>query len=300
METTTVSHELLLDHLQDGVCFVDQQNIITFWNRGAERITGYARQQVIGRVCEWELLTHGDREGNPLFPDQSPIMRCLGDGSTFEAETYITHSGGQRVPVFSRVSPILNPRNEVIGALEVFSDNQTRIQALERIEELEQLALLCPLTGMGNRRYTEMSIDNAFQELRRYGWGFGILFIDIDHFKRINDTHGHGVGDQVLIMVSAALRRSLRSFDFIGRWGGEEFIVLLPNISGPILRRVAERCRRLVNDSVCHHGEQPIRVTVSMGGVLADAEESVEQCIERADRLMYESKAAGRDRITIG
>ncbi len=300
MEPTSVSHELLLDHLQDGVCFVDQENIITYWNKGAERITGFLREDMIGRECETDLLGHGDREGNPVFEAQSPVMRCLGDGSTFEEEVFIQHAEGHRVPVFSRVSPILNSRDEVIGALEVFSDNTSRLQALSRIEELEQLALLCPLTGMGNRRYTQMALDNAFQELRRYGWGFGVLFIDIDHFKQVNDTYGHGVGDEILIMVASALRSGLRSFDFVGRWGGEEFIVLLPNITDDVLKRVAERCQVLVRDATYQHEGKTIQVTVSMGGVLADPEETVEQCVDRADRLMYESKAAGRDRITLG
>jgi diguanylate cyclase (GGDEF)-like protein len=152
---------------------------------------------------------------------------------------------------------------------------------------------------MGNRRYTQMALDNAFQELRRYDWGFGVLFIDIDHFKRVNDTHGHLVGDQILVMVASALRSGLRSFDFVGRWGGEEFIVLLPNITDDVLKRVAERCQQLVRESTFHHDGKPIQVTVSMGGVLADHEETAEHCVERADRLMYQSKAAGRDRITL-
>jgi len=300
MDQTTVSHELLLDHLQDGVCFVDQQSIITYWNRGAERITGFRRQEMIGRECEKDLLAHSDRDGTPVFATQSPIMRCLGNGTTFDEEVFIRHAEGHRVPVYSRVSPILNSRDEVIGALEVFSDNSSRLQALERIEELEQLALLCPLTGMGNRRYTQMALENACQELRRYDWSFGILFIDIDHFKQINDTYGHGVGDQILVMVASALRSGLRSFDFVGRWGGEEFIVLLPNVTDDVLRRVAERCQQLVRESVYQHEGKSIQVTVSMGGVLAERNDTASECVERADRLMYKSKAGGRDRITLG
>jgi diguanylate cyclase (GGDEF)-like protein len=202
------------------------------------------------------------------------------------------------VPVFARVSPIINSLGEVIGALEVFSDNTSKVVAKQRIQELEELALICPLTGVGNRRYAEMALQNAFDELQRFAWEFGVCFVDLDHFKQVNDNYGHNVGDQVLRMTALALRNGLRSFDFVGRWGGEEFMVLLPNINAEVLNKIAERCRSLIEGSEFQVDGHPVQVTASMGAVIARPEETPESLIERADRLMYASKMRGRNCIT--
>jgi len=299
MQAGEISHEALLDHLYDGVYFIDEQHAVTYWNRGAERITGYDRKEVVGRSCLPDFLEHRDTEGGMLFEGKCPAAVSMEDGAVREREVFIKHRDGHSVPVMIRSSPILNSRGDAIGGIEVFSDNSSKIYAKQRIEELEEMALLCPLTGAGNRRYAQIQLRNAFDELRRYGWPFGLLFVDIDHFKQVNDTYGHAAGDEVLCMVAHALDSSLRSFDFVGRWGGEEFIVILPNSNEEVLSAVAERCRRLIEESVTKYEGKDIRVTVSMGAVIADPEETPEMCMDRADRLMYQSKANGRNRITL-
>lgn len=299
MATESITYETLLDHLPDGVYLVDSDQIITYWNRGAERIIGYTREEVAGRPCTPELLAHSNEKGEPAFGGESPLALSIRDGATRESELFVSHKSGRRVPVFTRISPILNSRGEAIGALEVFSDNSSRMQAKQRIEELEEMALICPLTGVGNRRYAQMALQNAFEELRRYNWPFGLLFVDIDRFKDVNDTYGHAIGDEILCMVAYALRSSLRSFDFVGRWGGEEFVVILPNITDDLLRRIGERCRMLIEEAQYQHEGKEIRVTVSVGAVTADPQETPEQCLDRADKLMYQSKADGRNRVTV-
>lgn len=293
-----ISYEGVLDQLKDGVCVVNADQRITFWNNGAERITGHSRTEAIGQHYSAGFLAHCDKLGTPLFTSTVPIEVCLGQGDSREFELYLKRRDGSLAPVFTRVSPIVNPRGEVMGALEVFSDNSSKVQALERIEALEEMALMCPVTGVGNRRYAEITLANAHEELRRYRWPFGFFFADIDHFKAVNDAHGHAIGDEVLRMTAHALRNTLRSFDFVGRWGGEEFAVVLPNITDDLLMRVAERCRIGVEESVFQAGGEPIQVTVSIGAVMASPEETPEDLVVRADRLMYKSKAAGRNRVT--
>jgi diguanylate cyclase (GGDEF)-like protein/PAS domain S-box-containing protein len=293
-----ISYEALLDHLKDGVCVVDAHGTITFWNTGAERITGFARAEAVGQPFRGGLLHHSDKTGEPLFPALAPIEVCLKEGGVLEYELYLRRKDGTLAPVFTRISPILNPRDEVIGALELFSDNSSKVQALERIEELEEMALVCPVTGVGNRRYCEVTLTNALEELNRFGWPFGLLFVDVDHFKAVNDKHGHAIGDQVLRMVAHAMKDSLRSFDFVGRWGGEEFAILLPNLTDEILLRIAERCRLNAEESSFHAAGEEIRVTVSIGATMGIAGEDLQALVARADRLMYESKAHGRNRVT--
>jgi diguanylate cyclase (GGDEF)-like protein/PAS domain S-box-containing protein len=294
-----VLHEVVLDQLRDGVYFVDRQKRITYWNQGAERITGYSRAEVLGKVFDDDLLGHVDKKGLAMFSGRCPLELCIKNGACYEKELYLKHKDGHQIPVFSRISPILNSLGEIIAALEVFSDDSSRVQAMERIEELEEMALLCPLTEVGNRRYATMALENAIEELKRYQWDFGLLFVDIDNFKDINDHHGHNVGDEVLRMVAHALRASLRAFDFVGRWGGEEFLVLLPNITDELLVSIAERCRYLIEEAAFQHDGKEYHVTVSIGATLAVPEDSVESCVERVDALMYQSKASGRNRVTL-
>lgn len=292
-----IAYENLLDQLNDGVFFVDVNHHITYWNRGAERITGYTRDEVAGMPCSASFLGHLDRAGAPVFGDQPPTVLCLKDGTMRENDLYLKHKNGPLVPVLTRISPIVNTLDEVIGAMEVFTDNTSKILAMRRIEELEEIALVCPVTHVGNRRYAEMALANAFEELRRYEWVFGVLFVDVDHFKRVNDKHGHSVGDEVLRMVAMALKSSLRTFDFVGRWGGEEFVIILPNINDEVLLRVAERCRAIVEESRYLHEGKEVQVTVSIGAALAKGDETPAELLERVDQLMYRGKEAGRNQV---
>ena len=130
--------------------------------------------------------------------------------------------------------------------------------------------------------------------LRRNNWPFGILFIDIDGFKSVNDTYGHEVGDQALKMVGQTLDKSSRYFDAVGRWGGDEFLAVTANIHNGRLREIAERFRMLVEKSVLG-GSLSLSVTVSIGGVLAREDDTVESLVRRTDEKLYQAKQSGRN-----
>ncbi|MBN2027077.1 MAG: sensor domain-containing diguanylate cyclase [Actinobacteria bacterium] len=291
----------LLDNLYDGVYFVDADRRITYWNKGAERLTGYKGSEVIDCYCRDDILMHVDEKGNKLCDTSlCPAVKTLRDGRLREEELYLHHKGGHRLPVAIRVAPILSPDGNIVGAVEVFSDNTPRVISKQAIEELQRIALLDPLTEVGNRRYAEMNLKFRLAEQDRYGWPFGILFIDIDDFKTVNDFFGHEVGDDVLRMTARTLSNSLRSFDLVSRWGGEEFLALIINVDSGSLLSVAEKLRRMVEQSSITWDSQNIRVTVSIGGTLALQSDSVESIVRRADELMYRSKQEGRNRTTLG
>jgi diguanylate cyclase (GGDEF)-like protein len=188
---------------------------------------------------------------------------------------------------------------DIVGAVEVFTDQTERMDAIRRVEELTEIVFLDPLTGIGNRRYAEVVLEEKMAELSRYGFRFGVLFVDVDRFKDVNDAHGHDVGDAVLKMVATTLARSARSLDFVGRWGGEEFVVLLANVTDFNLSLVADRARRLVEHSELPVASGAIRVTVSIGATLVRKGEQASDVLKRADALMYEAKAAGRNRVVV-
>jgi len=211
----------LLDNLSDGVYFTDTERRITYWSKGAERLTGYSQEDVLGRSCKDNILMHVDETGRLLCLTGCPLAQAMEECRPCEQEVYLRTKEGHRLPVLVKASPITGPAGEVKGAVEIFSSNSAKTQILERLAEMERHALIDTLTGIANRRHMEMHLQSRLEEFRRHHWIFGILFIDVDHFKNINDRYGHGVGDRVLRMVGQTLEASSRYFDRVGRWGGE-------------------------------------------------------------------------------
>jgi diguanylate cyclase (GGDEF)-like protein/PAS domain S-box-containing protein len=293
-------YKRILDSLYDGVYLVDLDRRITYWNWGAERITGYRPDEAVGRRCQDNFLVHVDDRGNSLCLNGCPLSWTMANGQPQETEVYLQHKDGYRVPISVRATPIRDGTGRVVGAVEVFSDN-SRIAAMTDLnKELRQLSLLDPLTEVGNRRFLEQQLMARLNEQERYGWRVGVLFVDVDRFKEINDRNDHIVGDRAIRMVARTLANGIRSFDIVGRWGGDEFVVLIVNVDEEQLHTVSEKLRRLIENSGFAEGGETIRVTVSVGGVLAATGENPEEVIRRADRLMLASKTTGRNRVTIG
>ncbi|MFC4427702.1 GGDEF domain-containing protein [Deinococcus navajonensis] len=165
----------------------------------------------------------------------------------------------------------------------------------ERSERLlqERLANADPLTGLPNRRALYPAIEALLAEVRG-GTPGSLLLIDIDHFKRINDTYGHNVGDQTLQAVASLLSGALRTHDQVGRWGGEEFLVVLPGADGPAALEVGRRLNETVARQV--HGSAG-QITVSIGLTRCTPEDSLQSGVARADEALYRAKALGRNRV---
>jgi diguanylate cyclase (GGDEF)-like protein/PAS domain S-box-containing protein len=299
MELTNEFCETILGNLYDGVYFVDRDKKILYWNRGAEKITGFSAEEVIGKRCWNDVLRHVDAQGNNLCEGGCPVLKTISNGNIWEAEVYLHHKDGHRVPVVTRAVPIANSRGKIIGAVEIFSDNSSETALAQQVKELQEIAFLDPLTHLANRRYIEINIQDRLSELSRYGWPFGIILADVDKFKSINDTYGHDVGDQVLKMVAKTLPVCLRLFDIVGRWGGDEFVAIVINVRKKYLYDIAQRFLSLIRSSVIPVGRETLRVTVSIGATRARQTDSVFSVLKRADSLMYKSKASGGDCISV-
>jgi diguanylate cyclase (GGDEF)-like protein len=288
----------ILETVADGVYIVDRDRRILWWNRGAERITGFARGEIVHTLCYDDNLRHVDIHGTPLCVGHCPLVHAMQEGTPRNDRVFLHHKRGHRVPVEVNVIPLRNADGSIVGAVEVFRD----ISALDEPamgEELRRMALLDPLTELGNRRYAEITLGSRLSETSRYGWTLGVLFVDLDHFKEINDRHGHDTGDDALRMVARTLRHTARASDFVGRWGGEEFLVLLPNATEAELTAAAERFRALVESSGLRLPSGFLNVTASIGATLARPEETPESVVRRADALMYQAKREGRNRVVV-
>jgi diguanylate cyclase (GGDEF)-like protein len=166
-----------------------------------------------------------------------------------------------------------------------------------RSETLQQAALTDGLTGMQNRRYFDDALKEYLEEFRRIGKPVGLMILDLDHFKQVNDTHGHDVGDEVLRAVAKCLKDMTRHHDVVARLGGEEFAVVTPNMDAELLARFAERIRKAIATMSILSGNVRLKITTSVGLAVWDRKESAEDFYRRADRQLYEAKRQGRNRV---
>ncbi|MFZ3265450.1 MAG: sensor domain-containing diguanylate cyclase [Terriglobales bacterium] len=289
----------VLDHVSDGVYFVDLERRIFYWNESAFRLTGYGAQEMLGQSCD-EFLCHVDAAGKRLCQDGCPLTASLRDGGMHETQVFLRHKQGRRIPVAVRVLPIRAADNSIVGAVEIFSDETAHHAARREAEQLERLAFLDQLTHLPNRRYLEMSLRTALREYHVHKDGFGLLVIDLDRFKAINDGFGHATGDRALRQVAKTLVGALRTTDIVGRWGGDEFLAVVRHVDAEILKTLAERCCVLVAQTSFRNGDgRGLSTSVSIGGSLVTPKDTFETLTRRADDLMYQSKAGGRSRASL-
>lgn len=289
----------LADRLFDGVIEIDTKRRVRLWNHSATRMSGFTAEQVLGKAYQSQPGRHCSEAGTELPDGLIPLLGTLRDGQPREAIGYMIHADGYRFTALTRTQPIFDRRHKITGAVEIFTDNKALIAVFQALQRSQETVLFDPLTGIGNRPHIEAKVRAAIEDFRRQSAEFGILFIDIDHFKDFNDRYGHLVGDKVLRAAANALRQNLRGSDSCGRWGGEEFIVLVHNLDRAGLEKVAEKLRQVVAGTAVREKDAELCVTVSVGASLARAGDTLESLLERADRLMYESKRLGRNRVSV-
>ncbi|KAA1172766.1 diguanylate cyclase [Marinobacter salinexigens] len=166
----------------------------------------------------------------------------------------------------------------------------------QRTDELNRLARIDPLTSLKNRRGLDETMEEEIQRARRQGSRFGVIWIDVDHFKSINDQQGHQIGDQILCRVALWLKAGVRPYDHPGRWGGDEFVVILSPCDPDTLADIAHRIRQMVERESERSGTP---VTVSVGAYLAEAGETSDSILHHADSALYDAKRNGRNRVCI-
>lgn len=170
----------------------------------------------------------------------------------------------------------------------------------EHLEEQRQKALIDPLTGLPNRAAWSERLEHEVGQWQQHGNSLLLAMLDLDHFKRINDNYGHLAGDKVLKIIANVLRKRLRGSDFIARFGGEEFVLLLPNTPWPVGVRIVEALRAAIEACPFHFKGEPVTITVSVGLSAFKAGDRSDLVIKRADQALYRAKDAGRNRVEAG
>jgi diguanylate cyclase (GGDEF)-like protein/PAS domain S-box-containing protein len=279
----------IFENVRDYAIYtVDLEGRVDSWNRSLERIGGWRPTDVVGRPIGI-FFNAAEQEACMALLDRA---RQFG---TAEFEAWRIRKDGTRFWGNTVAAALPDPEGRPNGYVLVTRDLTERKQMEDR---LVALTITDPLTGALNRRAGETRLEEAFRELRRRGRTFSLLMIDCDRFKRVNDTLGHDAGDQVLIALVRICQESLRMVDVTFRWGGEEFLVLLPGASREIALAVAERLRLAVEAATIVYEQHVIAITVSIGVAAAeDAGGSADDIMRRVDRAVYAAKAGGRNRV---
>lgn len=290
----------LFDNMYSAVYVVDTERKILYWNDEAENITGYKREEILNQHCYNNLLRHMDHNGKLLCFGGCPLEQSIKTGEILENDVFLHHKLGYRVPVRVKTVPLYDENNEIYAAAEFFIDSRNEKDIFRENNKLQEMVVIDPLTKAYNRQYLDFFLDNLIEEANQFDTGFGIIFVDIDHFKNVNDTYGHDVGDEVLKMMANTIMSNIRSNDRLGRWGGEEFILVyrIKNIKS--LEILANKQRLVIaNSSITLPTGKELSITVSMGAVVYENGMTKDELIKKADDKMYLAKESGRNKVII-
>ena len=278
---------LVMDSLPVRIMRISREYRYLYVNRAYERLWGVQRSAVIGRTVA-EIL------GENLFRLHERHMKAALEGRTVRYEVRRRTNGAEFVDSIACVPHVGGQESPTdFFILSVDITERTRLE-----ERLNDLASRDPLTGALNRRVLMERAESELERCSRDGAPFSLVIVDLDHFKNVNDTWGHAAGDEVLKALAETCRRALRPADVFGRFGGEEFVALLPAADADDAADIAERLRRLTEESAIATPEGVIRVTLSAGHTTALPGDSPDDLLRRADSALYESKRSGRNRVS--
>jgi diguanylate cyclase (GGDEF)-like protein len=309
LEDLHLKHDLL-GSIEVGITVVNQDFEIQIWNQFMEHHSGMSPANVRGKTL-FENFPEIDadwfkRKTDPVFKLRSPafiIWEQRPHLFKFEAYRPITSSTElmyQNITIFPLTS-LTGEVNQICIVVYDVTDEAISKQRFEAAnKQLERISRVDGLTGLYNRRYWEEMCGIEFKRAMRTGSAATMMILDIDHFKRINDTYGHPAGDKTIKTLARIIAKAIRETDIAGRYGGEEFTIVLPDTDVKSARIVAERIRKLAEHLPVEWEDQTIQFTVSVG--LAEFHSSFGEYmnwVEKADQGLYEAKESGRNRVII-
>lgn len=313
-----ISEELLQMHWQNdllssievGIVVMDRDFNIEVWNQFMENHADMLPSDVMGKSL-FSLFPEIEEnwlrgKAEPVFNLKTPVFIIWEQRPflfKFASCRPITSDANQ---MFQNVTmfPLTSPNGEVARLCMLVYDVTDQALGKLRVErlndDLKQMSRIDGLTGLYNRRYWQERFDRIFKLACRRNTSTTAMMLDIDHFKKINDTYGHQAGDSVIKMLAQVIKKSTRETDLAGRYGGEEFAVILDDSNAENSTKVAERIRRLAEAMVVEHEGQHIRFTVSIGVCeFTPNAKSAMAWLEMADQALYASKENGRNRVTL-
>ena len=285
----------LVSRLNDAVVFTDSVGTIGQWNRMMEKLTSISANSIIGQTWSNECI-HLREQDKSRRENKSLVEECLDGGQVIARPMILERPGGEPVPVHVQAMPVSGSEPGFYGTVMIFRDLSDQANLEEKLESLHQQTTTDVLTGVSNRSHFNTVIEELTSKAAKGGPSFSLIICDIDHFKRVNDVHGHPAGDEALISFASVLSMNSRDGDLVARYGGEEFLLLTASCDNSTAAGRAENIRQAVESTpIASLGGDS--VTASFGVTEYQAGDTHETILARADRALLKAKDNGRNRV---
>lgn len=281
----------VLNGLHTGVYLVDRERKIVFWNQGAERITGYMRHEVVGRLCREDLLAYCDDNGSMLHGATCPLVDALHEGRPREAHVYLRHKAGHRVPVQVWATPIRGRDGSIVGAAESFDEATSVLPPDRHQSHLAMYGCLDLSTGLPNRGFTLSHLRESLSCHAEHHLPFGILCIEVEQLAELKENRGREAGEAILHVVAQTVKHAMPDA-FLGRWAEQQFLAIVSDCSQLDLERAAHDIQRIVGCSAIQWWGDSLSVEVLVGCAMAEAGDTLESLLERGLTLREQTTQA--------
>lgn len=301
LEAGSLSHMFsylyLVESLYHGFYMIDTQLRPIVWNTGCERLTGIPWQKALAEPAITSLIEYQTRHGQPMSHTDLPIFTAAETGRPMTTELQLK-VGEKWAPVEIQTIPIPDADGQILGFAEIFRNLSDEVET-GTYRDLRMMATRDALTHVANRGELHNQLNRQFKQYIDTGRKdpFSIIFLDVDHFKRANDTYGHAAGDEVLVNLARLLQDETYSGELIARFGGEEFVILCPETRLDDAWQRAERLRNVIAKAQIVASDE-FRITSSFGVSEVEPHDTAESVLERADKALYMSKHSGRNRTS--
>lgn len=294
--TPSLFEKKLIDNMHDGVVFVDSQSTILLWNTGVERLTGVSGAAACGRTLLPNLMDMCNGREQRIPNEECPVAHAIATGVQWLGRVSIMGRQGRHVAVDLHAIPVRSNDGAIHGATVLLHDVSSETSLEEKCQALHAQVAKDPMTQVANRAEFDRMLNNFVAAHQESNLPCSLIMSDIDHFKSINDTHGHQAGDAAIITFASLLKSMCRSGDLVARYGGEEFAILCADCTNASAARKAESIRQALA-AIKHESLGNASFTASFGVTELQPGDTPETMLRRADRALLQAKDQGRNQV---
>jgi PAS domain S-box-containing protein/diguanylate cyclase (GGDEF)-like protein len=287
--------QAILESLPNGIYVVDRERKILFWNEGAEQITGYRGQEVIGRHCQDNLLMHCNESYQLLCGGNCPLQDTMFDGQPREANVFLRHKEGHRVPVRVRAVPVRDAAGAIVGAAEIFEERREVPELHMHPNALAVRDHKDERTGVSDEASTLRYLEACLRDYGEDHIPFAVLLIAIDRLDYLVRSSGTQAVAKVMHMVAATLAKTLREGDIVGDWSDSRFLALVLNCPAATLAQLVFMLKRVISVAEVPWWGEHLGVTVSIGGAAVRPGDTASSLLARAERALAACMEKGGD-----
>ena len=289
----------VIESLQTGVYVVGKDGKIHFWSDGAQRILGHLKQDILGRALREDLFALGEGNQTALADALGALSDVFRDGRPVTEDVSLRHKDGHRMRVYLRAAPVRNRDGAIVGVVESFDEPVSNSVWERRRTKLAGYHCLDEVTGVHNHAITQSHLRENLAIFEEHRIPVSILVIQIDELERYRSTYGPGALAAIFRAVAQTLDTNLRPTDFLGRYTDNYFLAILPECPDGDVRKVAERMKKMVTYAEIKWWGDELSATASFGGATSRSGDTVEELVERAEKSLAASIAAGGNCVVL-